>query len=126
MLAMCRSSMFKTGLVFAVLAGGFASLVSAQNLITNPHFDTGLDGWEQFLNHASWDGTKDADGSATSGSVHAFVDDPSVNGITIPLGQCVPLTPGVTYHLRAQILVPTGQVAAGVASLLMIPYPTGD
>src|SRR5204863_2571897 len=30
------------------------------------------------------------------------------------------------YHLRAQILVPTGQVAAGVASLLMIPYPTGD
>src|SRR5204862_5151324 len=67
MLATDRGSMLRAARVFAFLAGGCVSLLSAQNLVDNPHFDSGLDGWQQTLNLASWDGTLDAGDSPTSG-----------------------------------------------------------
>ena len=65
-------------LALAALLAAMATALSAQNLILNPHFDTGLQNWLQTLNDATWDGTMDADGSAGSGSELAFVDGSSV------------------------------------------------
>ena len=65
------TSRLPLAVMFVVLAVG-GTAMSAQNLLTNPDFNTGLTGWE-VGDGTTWDGTKDAGGSAASGSMTTAV-----------------------------------------------------
>jgi hypothetical protein len=109
----------------AVLLAAPAAPLVAQNLLINPDFDTGLDGW-LVIGPASWDPTLDAGGNPRSGSAKAVFDSPMVTGVDGVIGQCVPLTVGATYHLGGKIFIPAGNTASGGAFYLMVPFPTAD
>lgn len=95
-----------------VLVGPTAAL-SAQNLLANPGFDTGLSGWEAG-DGASWDGTKDADGSPSSGSAKASVNFDRVGLTPTIVTQCIPVTaPGTLYLLGGKAFLPSGQAGGG-------------
>jgi hypothetical protein len=89
---------------------------TAANLVTNGTFDTNTNGWAG----AAWDGTRDANGSATSGSDQVSViwqtGTTSQNSI-----QCVPLiSAGTSYNASVAILVPSDpnlNSAPGLAQL---------
>jgi hypothetical protein len=109
-----------------VIAGLTAAPASAQNLLMNPHFDVGVAGWQTapFSNATlAWDGTRDADGSFTSGSAKAVWQAATVNGFVPALSQCVAVTPGVPYHYGGKAFIPSGQGTTGSAFFLAIPYP---
>jgi hypothetical protein len=104
---------------------GWAASASAQNLLVNPHFDTGLDGWQ--VNSGgmltmSWDGTRDADGSPTSGSAKAVWQGPAVTGIYPIVSQCVEVTPGAPYLFGGKIFIPSGQATPGSAFFIALPF----
>lgn len=97
---------------------------AAQNLLVNPHFDTGLTGW-QVLGPGTWDGTLDAGGAApTSGSAKGVTTQPG--GIDAIVAQCVPLDIGATYHFGGKIFIPGGNTAAGDVFFILIPFPQAD
>lgn len=77
----------------------------AQNLLVNPGFDADLSGWSANV-AGSWDGTMDAAGSPTSGSVLVEVTlGPSVssNG---GVSQCVTgIMPGTSYDFGGQVFL---------------------
>jgi len=112
-------------LAMALLLAGQVAPLSAQNLLTNPGFDTSLDGWLA-ISPASWDGTLDAGGSPRSGSAKGIFDASMATGIDGVIAQCVPLTIGNTYHLGGKIFLPAGNTAPGGAAYLMIPFPTAN
>lgn len=112
-------------LAAAVLLASQVPAASAQNLLTNPDFDTSLNGW-MASSIASWDGTLDAGGSPTSGSAKGVFDAPTETGNYDVVSQCVPLTIGVTYHLGGDIYISPGQTASASAYFLLVPFPTAD
>jgi hypothetical protein len=73
---------------------------SANNLLANPGFDTNLGGWGGVLptGEPNWV-SDDADGCPESGAVHG--NSTSENTNRAP-NQCVPVTPGATYHFGAR------------------------
>src|SRR5260370_6904765 len=89
----------------AVLLAFQAAPLAAQNLLVNPHFDTGLNGW-LITSQTSWDPTLDADGNPRSGSANGFFDSPTPNGADTLVTQSVPPTVAATYPAGAQILIP--------------------
>ena len=98
--------------VVLLLAGGAATL-SAQNLLVNPNFNTGLSGWE-VGDGTSWDGTKDAGGSAASGSAKGSANFDRTGLTDIVVSQCVPVTsPGTRYVLGGKAFIPAGQAGSG-------------
>jgi hypothetical protein len=108
--------------VVALFAGAEAG--AAQNLLVNPHFDTGLTGW-QVLGPGTWDGTLDAGGAApTSGSAKGVTTQPG--GVDAIVAQCVPLNIGATYHFGGKIFIPGGNTAAGGVFFILIPFPQAD
>src|SRR5260370_1101358 len=109
----------------AVLLAFQAAPLAAQNLLVNPHFDTGLNGW-LITSQTAWDPTLDADGNPNSGSASGFFDSPTPNGADSVITQCVPLTVGVTYHGGGKIFIPEHNSAAGGAFYVMVPFPTTD
>lgn len=114
-------------LAAAALLVGRAPAASAQNLLINPDFDTGLGGWEVFVT-TSWDGTQDAGGPftpGTSGSAKEVLDAGIANGSYPALAQCVPLVLGATYNLGGKIII-SSQTAGTSAFFLFVPYPTAD
>jgi hypothetical protein len=94
------------GLLLVMAAGA----TQAQNLVTNPGFDTGVAGWGPAVAIA-WDGTRDADGNPHSGS--AQVTD--VGGFILTcfpiIRQCIPgtFTAGDTYSFGGKLFVRLGQ-----------------
>ncbi|HTL45037.1 MAG TPA: hypothetical protein VL262_11920 [Vicinamibacterales bacterium] len=95
----------------------------AQNLVTNPHFDTDLSGWNPVGIGTAFDGTKDANNSLSSGSVHAIQPIAIPNGANLNgVRQCVTgLTAGATYDFGGQILVNSAP-AGGSASTELAFY----
>jgi hypothetical protein len=88
------------------LAPGFLAPAAAQNLTVNPGFDTGLSGWQAGAG-TTWDGTRDAGGSASSGSAKASW---SPGGDVVVVTQCVPIPqPGTLSVLSSQVFIPSGQ-----------------
>jgi hypothetical protein len=113
-------------LAMALLLAGQAAPSSAQNLLTNPRFDTSLDGWT-VVSPAAWDGTLDAgEDFGRSGSAKGVFDASMATGVDGVVGQCVPLTVGTTYHLGGKIFLQASNTAPGGAAYLMIPFPTAD
>jgi hypothetical protein len=93
-------------LVIALLYGAAAAApAAAQNLLTNPGFDSDLSGWDDNSGSGTFDATRDADGSPTSGSVRKLQNVTANNTAPFMVRQCV--TAGVVddaaYNLGARI-----------------------
>jgi hypothetical protein len=115
-----------TALVRQVIRGSIALVVisgfgvrpaAAQNLLTNPHFDSDVSAWT-FGAVVAFDAAHDANGSGTSGS--------ALQSVTLPtflqaLTQCVDgITPGTTYQFGGQIR-PT-LIAAGGSAVVGVAF----
>jgi hypothetical protein len=117
---------FAPFVALTLLLGPTAS-ASAQNLPVNPNFDTSLDGWQTSSvpgTIVSWDGTRDADGSPTSGSATGLWQAPTVTGLIPVVSQCIEVTPGVAYTHGGKIFIPSGQPTSGSAFFLATVFPT--
>jgi hypothetical protein len=78
------------------LAFAFAAMpLPAQNLVTNPGFDTDLDGWSLILGSAAWS-SDDCCDDANSGSA-SFPLGPY--GMGMLNSACIDVTPGASYDL---------------------------
>ena len=84
-------------LVFAVMS--FAFSASAQNLFSNPGFDTDLSGWTTANGDVSWQ-PLDVNGSPDSGSARILFDG-SPSGEPL-LFQCIPVIAPETYSFGAK------------------------
>ena len=84
------------------------SRAAAQNLVTNPGFDTGLAGWgptDPFS--LTWDGTRDADGNPSSGSAQTHHGGGVLLTCFELLTQCInDITPGQAYEFGGKIFIP--------------------
>lgn len=80
--------------VSAAFAFGATSL-PAQNLVTNPGFDSDLDGWSMIHGSASWS-ADDCCGDANSGSASLPV---VVGAMAMLNSACIGVTPGASYDL---------------------------
>ena len=108
-----------------LLAGWTTSAASAQNLIVNPNFATGIDNWQTVQGvTVTWDSTRDANGSPTSGSARGSWQGPSASGFIPVVSQCVEVTPGSAYTYGGKIFIPSGQAISGDAFFLAIGFPT--
>lgn len=87
------------------LAAGSAS---AQNLLTNPRFQSDLAGWSHYSSSqlATWS-VRDAYDSATSGSAHLF-SEPQGSYHFQSLSQCIPVTPLAVYYFGGSAYRPVG------------------
>jgi hypothetical protein len=106
------------GGLLALLLGLAASPVQAGNLVVNPGFDTDVNGWT--VNNAAWDGTRDAAGSASSGSARSFRFLAGPNNCLDTISQCVTgLNGGTRYDFGGTILIPTSfnQTTGGQGSI---------
>jgi hypothetical protein len=109
-------------LVLAALAVGGS--VFAQNLITNPNFDTDISSW--LYTGTSAFSTQDAEGSPASGSVAITNNYPSAFvGQAIYSSPCVAVTPGDHYSYGGKFLLPTGQESDAYAETAMELYSDG-
>jgi len=105
--------------VLIIVAAGTAD---AQNLLTNPNFDTDLDGWGfSGVGSLDWN-PADVDGSASSGcarwSANSYTGAQSI-------WQHVVSNPG--YHeLSVYIYVPSAQIVAPQPTIQMSFYSTPD
>jgi hypothetical protein len=116
---------FAVPIALALLLAGPAASAAAPNLLANPGFDTGLDGWQTIGgSNVSWDGTKDAGGSPSSGSAKIDWQSPAVTGLQGVVSQCVEVTTGTTYQFGGKIFIPSGQATAGSAFFIALFYPT--
>jgi hypothetical protein len=122
--------MIRRFLVPAALSLSLASHAassSAQNLLVNPGFDTGLDGWQvadvSTSVTVSWDGAHDADGSASSGSAKAVWQAPAVTQYYGAFSQCVEVTTGQPYVFGGKVFIPAGPVP-GSTFFIALPFPT--
>ena len=99
------------GLILSPAAG-------AQNLLQNGGFDEDLSGWQFFSDGLRvltlWQ-EEDAGGNPDSGSVSVTNFDEGEATTQVGLLQCVPVTSGQTYDLRAALRLPPGQAAVGLA-----------
>lgn len=102
------------------------SAASSANLLANSGFDHGLDGWTlttQTIGHGAADArwsARDSRGSSGSGSAGLSADAPGANpsgdGASASLTQCVAVSAGTAYSLRAR-------VSASVWGFLYYPRP---
>ncbi len=87
---------------------------SPQNLLVNPGFDTGIDGWTIDLppvpaggpspHMVSWVGADDADGCPYSGSIELDFLDGDVSAPPPPaISQCFPVEAGTGYDVGARM-----------------------
>lgn len=92
------------GAVLLLLATGFAD---AQNLVTNPDFDTDLAGWSPSAEGTITWNELDSEGSALSGSAR-IETDPSPGPGGASLEQCLPVVGGAVYDHDVQVYRPPG------------------
>jgi len=94
-----------------------AAPAAAQSLIANPNFDFGLSGWEAGPG-TTWNGSRDAGGSPSSGSAQGNVDFASPFEVDAIVSQCIPMTePGAQLLLGGKVFIPGGQEGAGGVDL---------
>ena len=109
----------------SALAFAFVLTVSsaaADNLLSNPEFDTDLSGWDSF---ASWS-TEDWESSLSSGSATMTNSIPSTSSVTV-VKQCLtPATLANGYHLAGYILNPSGQSGEGYGKLTLSFFSAAD
>ncbi len=106
------------GGLLAIFLGLAAAPVRAENLAANPGFDTDVNGWT--VNNAARDGTRDAQGSAGSGSARSFRFLAGPNDCIDTISQCVTgLRGGTRYDFGGKILLPTSlnQTTGGQGSI---------
>ncbi|HEX4960775.1 MAG TPA: hypothetical protein VF173_08045 [Thermoanaerobaculia bacterium] len=116
---------FALSVALTLLLAGLTASASAQNLLVNPNFDTGLGGWQVGgVPMVSWDGTRDADGSPTSGSARAVWQQPVVTGIYPVVSQCVEITPGTSYLFGGKVFLPPGQTTSGSGFFVALQFGT--
>jgi len=101
-------------LVFVALLWGSAASASAQNLLRNGTFDSGISPWAPYndgnVSTVATFSTLDAGGNAASGSIR--VTSPSPGGIGgFVSSECIPVVPGVTYQQRYDYLLEPGDGA---------------
>lgn len=101
------------------------SAALGQNLLTNGKFDTDLAGWEvandgihvlTVWQAADAAGQSDS-GSAAIANLELFGEAPVVG-----LAQCVSVTAGLGYDVRASLRLPSGQAAFGQAEVRLFWY----
>jgi hypothetical protein len=96
------------GLVFAVLLCGSATLSSAQNLLRNGTFDSGISPWKASNSVGEITvatlSPLDADGNPASGSIRATATSPGAFGGGV-LSECIPVVAGLTYQQRYKYLI---------------------
>ncbi len=92
----------------------------AQNLLVNPGFDSDLSGWHPSnapgLIITIWS-PLDAAGSPSSGSLLADNLAATANYPVVVGAQCINVTPGQKYWLRAKAFIPAGQATTGEADI---------
>ena len=105
-------------LLLPVLFAVISHPAAAQNVLANPHFDTDLSGWP-INNGGTFDGTRDANGSPTSGSVGETIALGVLTG-TFEVRQCVTaVTPGNSYNYGGKVLLTQAPTdGQGTVSLL--------
>jgi hypothetical protein len=104
-----------------LLALALAGPAEAQNLLSNPEFDTDLSDWTSPAPTApTWDLT-DIDGAPDSGSARVVNDLSASDTDQVVLEQCVPITPG-TYQFSGNALIPQGQSRSGSVVLRILGY----
>ena len=95
-------------LVFVVLLWGSAALSSAQNLLLNGTFDSGISPWEASNNAGETNvatfSALDADGDPVSGSIRVTTTSRTFSGGGV-LSECIPVVAGVTYQHRYDYLI---------------------
>jgi hypothetical protein len=103
------------------LIGGAAA--SAQNLLTNPGFNTDVSGWTPIAADitAIWN-SEDASGSPSSGSAsitETTASAGSADGVASP---CIPVTAGGTYSFGARFKIPASQTSEPKAATAVTWY----
>lgn len=96
--------------------------LAAQNLLSNPGFDSNLSGWTSdygTLLIPTWSPV-DALGKAGSGSVSARAVFDAGSGVLPSLFQCVPVTAGNEYALGVRVQIPHGQSNTGIAQIRIL------
>jgi predicted enzyme related to lactoylglutathione lyase len=103
---------------------GAALPAAAQNLLVNPTFDTNLSSWTIGTDSVTvtWDGTRDGDGSTTSGSARTVWAASTVTGNYEAFTQCVNVNQSVNYRFGGKAFIPSGQALAGQAYFLAVPF----
>ena len=92
-------------LVFVALLCGSASLASAQNLLRNGTFDSGISPWTGSSSQTvATFSNLDAGGNLASGSIRT-VTGPSAGSGGGLLSECIPVVPGVTYQRSYDYLI---------------------
>jgi hypothetical protein len=90
-----------------------AARANAENLLTNPRFDTNLSGWgftPPPAESAKMWSPLDADGATNSGSGVVINSSSSAGSGLAALSQCVTgIVAGQTYELAGEVLLPAGQ-----------------
>ena len=110
--------------IIAALMFMFASSAYAQNLLTNPGFDTNVANWNFLGPVGTFDGTRDVASNPASGSVRGTVTGaPGTTGL--PGAQCVAtgVTAGTPYNMSGSIFKPSGQAITGTAWIDLTWFP---
>ncbi len=98
----------RRALALALLfAAATATAASAQNLLANPDFDTGIAGWTPFRGTASWDAATDLDDCLGSGALVGGNPGSFDGAFRIELrdmGTCVEVNPGELWFLTVNLL----------------------
>ncbi len=92
---------------FVALLCGSAALSSAQNLLLNGSFDSGISPWKasSSLSTVAAFSNLDADGNAASGSIRATVTSSGRTFIAGVLSECIPVVSGATYQRSYDYLI---------------------
>jgi hypothetical protein len=109
----------KTGVLCTIALSLCALSVSAQgvNLLTNPGFDTNLDGWTSGNSPENATFGWQAE-DATGGTGSALITNTTPSGSNgIGLEQCIPVTAGRSYSWSGMLRIPPGQAAVGWTSV---------
>lgn len=113
----------RTTLITFALVATLPALAHAQNLVTNPNFDTNASGWtfDPFgtgvsVAECGYDPTTDADGNPASGSIECRDVWPTASS-GIGAFQCFAVTASTDYDIVADMLINTGQPVNGHATL---------
>ena len=92
-----------------ILLWAFSAL--AENVLSNPYFDTGLmlDGWQN-ANSTSWS-SMDREDNLSSGSVEIPTNPFAAPDERFEIWSCAPVVGGKEYQFGVSVFIPGGQVA---------------
>ncbi len=115
---------FAVAVALSALLVCSAVSAAAQNLLTNPGFDSSLDGWRVVGSVVSWDGTMDGTSSPSSGSAEILWQQDQVTGLVPVVSQCVEVVPNMAYRFGGQVFIPNDLTIQGSAFYNILFFPT--